>query len=445
MACTATRRTARRTHHRHTQDPLPTPCGPAPAPRGLVVTSLRERLPDAVAGAVVLALGVAEALRTLQAGGGPDRLFLVVLVTAGTVAVCRVAPVVALGVTWGLCATQVVTQTPVMLVQVVAIMAVAFGCARWGRAATVALSAVSIPLSVVVAGLVVLGGRYFPLPDDPGFRELVRVVSDLGDTGVAGGLVFGLALLGGPWLAGLALRSAERARVSRARQVAAEADAARAARETAQAREIARLREEQGRLARDVHDVVGHSLAVILAQAESAQYVAPGDLETLKATMATIATSARGSLQDVRHVLQPDPAGAPAIRERGLDHLLEGVRSSGHEIVSVEDTTPRPMPPELEVVAYRVLQEMLTNAIRHGRRDVPVRVERHWGEELRLVVRNAVGEVPAAPTDHAPGSGLEGMRRRLESVGGRLDTRRGSTADGATFTTTAWLPLRAAS
>jgi signal transduction histidine kinase len=210
-----------------------------------------------------------------------------------------------------------------------------------------------------------------------------------------------------------------------------------------------------------VHDVVGHSLAVILAQAESAQFREDDDSAALKQTMANIATSARGSLEDVRQVLAATSgAGAPAARQADLDSLVEGVRASGHEVESTLVGAPQPLPPELEVVAFRVLQEMLTNAIKHGRRDRPVRVERHWEGDLRIEVRNEVTTTPeetrpitvgpgpddTGPLDTGPpdtgGQGLAGMRRRLESVGGRLDVRRRS--DPPTFTATAWVPLRAA-
>ena len=66
------------------------------------------------------------------------------------------------------------------------------------------------------------------------------------------------------------------------------------------------------------------------------------------------------------------------------------MRASGHEVESTVVGLPQPLPPELEIVAYRVLQEMLTNAIKHGRRDPPVTVERHWEGELRIEVRNVV-------------------------------------------------------
>ena len=247
----------------------------------------------------------------------------------------------------------------------------------------------------------------------------------------------GIALLGMPYLAGLVLRFRDRAEESRASQAVAEDSAARATVAAEQSREIAQLREEQARLARDVHDVVGHSLAVILAQAESAQYLEDADTEKLKQTMENIATSARSSLQDVRHVLTPTPAAN--VQPGSLDALINGVRESGHEVVSSEVGIRQPLPPELDVVAYRVLQEMLTNAIKHGRRDEPVFVERHWEGELRIEVRNVI---EPESTEDAPGQGLDGMRRRLESVGGHFDVRRREEAGVPTFTATAWVPVR---
>ena len=109
------------------------------------------------------------------------------------------------------------------------------------------------------------------------------------------------------------------------------------------------------------------------------------------------------------------------------------------EVLLSEVGATRSLAPELATVAYRVLQEMLTNAIRHGRRDTPVEVELHWGGELRIETVNVVAD--RDEDDVAPGQGLDGMRRRLESVGGRLDVRRRGTED-QTFTATAWVPVR---
>lgn len=401
----------------------------------------RAWAPEAGAATAVLVLG------GLQAAGSAKPLAALLPVLTFTVAVLvvRKAPGIALAAVWVLAVVHVVAAVPVLAVEL-AVAVVAFGCARWGSRATLVVSGASIPVAAVLAAALLRTGWYGFAADVGVLRDLVSSASRLGDTIVAGAVVLGVLLLALPWLAGLALRAVARAQRSEVSQVAAEEDALRAQRETAHAREIARLREEQARLARDVHDVVGHSLAVILAQAESAQFL-PDDPARLKTTMATIAASARTSLQDVRAVLSD--TRQPAARPGGLDELVEGVRASGHEVVSRQFGTPRPMPPELEVVAFHVLQEMLTNAIRHGTREVPVVVERHWpaghlDDELRIEVRN----VEAAPraADDAPGPagrGIDGMRRRLESVGGWLDVRRGEAPEGRTFTAAAWVPVRA--
>ncbi|WP_309650606.1 histidine kinase [Nocardioides sp.] len=414
----------------------------------------RAWLPDVALGSVILALGLLEAANTDLfdvAGQSRTTLVGVALVTAAAVACSRREPGLALSLVWATSAVQVLTGSPIMLVQL-AFAVVAFGTARWGRSSTVIAAGLSIPTAGLIAALLVVSSSYAPFIDSDSYRSLVDTAYRFGDTWQVGAAVMGMGVLAVPFLAGLALRFSERARHSEVSQVAAEEEAAQAVRETEQAREIARLREEQARLARDVHDVVGHSLAVILAQAESAQYVDDVDTEKLKATMATIATSARSSLQDVRQVLTPSSAGgAPAAGSGGLDDLVAGVRASGHEVVSSVVGTPQPLPPELEQVAFRVLQEMLTNAMKHGQRGEPVFVERHWPDgswvgELRIEVRNVVAPTADQPTEAvqvAGGQGLDGMRRRLETAGGRLDVRRRALADDDTFTVTAWVPVRA--
>ncbi len=424
----------------------------------------RAWAPDVVPAAVVLALGLYEISSTPYDGGADQvPLVLVALAFATAVGLCRRAPAWALALVWVTCALQAGNELQLLYVQS-SIAIVAFATARWGSTATLVLSAVSIPACALIGVLGVLSGSiYRGFGATGGYEELIDAAYRVSDSWEVGAVIIGMALLGVPWLAGLTLRFVARARRSEVQQVAAEEVAARAQRETEQAREIARLRDEQARMARDVHDVVGHSLAVILAQAESAQYL-PDDPEGLKQTMATIATSARGSLQDVRQVLA-GPEHPASGRTGGLDTLIEGVRASGHEVVTTEIGTPQPLPPDLEVVAFRVLQEMLTNAIKHGRRGEPVQVERHWPEgswdrDLRIEVRNvedrAIEEThPVRPidpelgdavaADHLlAGQGLDGMRRRLDSVGGRIDVRRRDDPEGPTFTTTAWVPVRVA-
>ncbi len=408
-------------------------------------TVWRAWAPEAGGAAAVLVLGLLQA----ASGNRPFVSVLAVLVLllglAAALLLVRRAPGASLVLVWLVALGHVVAGVPVLTVEL-AVAVVAFGCARWGSPATVVLGGVSIPVAALVGGWLLVTGRVAVVADLGVLRGLVLSVPGPGRAGVVGGLaVLGASLLALPWLGGLVVRAVSRARRSEGSRVAAEQDAARAHRESEQAREIARLREAQARLATDVHDVVGHSLAVILAQAESAQFLPDDDPAALKATLATVATSARTSLQDVRAVLT---ATQPVPRPGGLDQLVEGVRASGHEIVSYESGTAQPLPPELEVVAFHVLQEMLTNAVRHGRRGEPVVVERHWpqgrhGDDLRIEVGNGVDPERQDTDDGAVrGQGLDGMRRRLESVGGRLDVRPRETSEGPTFTVTAWVPVR---
>lgn len=413
------------------------------------MTGWRRWIPDACLGIAVALLGIFEVYADpLWYGHERSSLILVSLGMGVAVACSRHAPALALAVVWAVCGLQVANDGTVMLTQL-AVAIVSFGTARWGQRTTVVLSGLSIPLAAAAAIYYIANGGAIRVLDLAGISSFIEDTYSYGDTWQLGAAMVGLAVLGVPWLTGLAFRYAERARRSQASQVVAEE-------QRDQAEEIARLREEQAQLARDVHDVVGHSLAVILAQAESAQYLDDVDTQRLKKTMDNIATSARTSLDDVRQVLA-STSGQPHPRTRNadLDSLVDGVRASGHDVVSTEVGDPQPMPPELEVVAFRVLQEMLTNAIKHGRRGEPVRVERHWEGDLRIEVQNALDvpaletqplvHLPDAPEPPAPpappGQGLDGMRRRLEAVGGRLDVRRRT--EPATFTATAWVPVRA--
>jgi signal transduction histidine kinase len=415
---------------------------------------LRGWAPDAVLGVAVLVVGVLEIWVKVVPYGESRLPYL--LIAAGFAVACglsRRAPFAALLLVWLVCAMQLLAGVGVMTVEF-SVAIVAFGCARWGHPFTVVVSGLSIPAAAAVGYVIVTQASMGVFRDFSGLRELMDNAYRFSDRLVLGATILGLLILAVPWLAGLALRATARARRSEVRQEAAEADAARAQHETEQAREIARLREEQARMARDVHDVVGHSLAVILAQAESGQYLSDEDPERLKKTMATIATSARSSLQDVRQVLTGSPEPEPA-RSGAFEELLAGVRAGGHEVRATEVGSPQPLPPELDVAAHRVVQEMLTNAIKHGRRDRAVEVERHWpegawGRDLRIEVRNVEGGItPGRTADETqpmqavgpPGQGLEGMRRRLEAVGGRLDVRRREEDGEPTFTATAWLPV----
>ena len=429
------------------------------AAEGAAARAWQDWLPEVVLGAVVAVLGLVEALNPGDGGAVTGRVG-VALGVAAAVVLCRRQPGGALALVWLVGILQVLGEIPVLSIEV-AVAVVAFGCARWGRPATVVVSGLSIPAAAGVGVLLVLRGSYGFFRDIGPLREVIDNAYRFSDTLLVGASVLAMLVLALPWLAGLVLRMTSRLQRSRLSQAAAEEDAATAQRVAGQAQEIARLRDEQARLARDVHDVVGHSLAVILAQAESAQYL-PDEPETLKRTLATIATSARSSLQDVRGVLAATRSGGAAVPPQDdVDALVDGIRATGQEVHVTEVGSPQPLPPELAVVAHRVLQEMLTNAVKHGERGHPIDVERHWpaggfGDDLRLEVRNTEKQETVASEETVPlrlavdadagsqGQGLPGMRRRLESVGGRLDVRRRQHGDLSTFTATAWVPVRTA-
>ncbi|RNL62026.1 hypothetical protein EFK50_09370 [Nocardioides marmoriginsengisoli] len=406
-------------------------------------TAFRPWLPDAILGVLVLVAGLIEQ-NSFAYLSTSMRVNLVVLAIfiAITVGLARRAPGLALLLVWFVCSMQVAFGIPMLLVEA-AVVVVGFGAARWGNHVTVVLSGLSIPAAGFIAIAFLKARGFASVVDSERFRTFYDTVQKFSDTWQVGAGVLAAACLAVPWMAGLVLRFSSRAAESLESQAAAEADAAQAHREREQAREIARLREEQAQLAHDVHDVVGHSLAVILAQAESAQFLDDADTAALRLSMANIATSARSSLQDVRHVLTPaqESSSAPG----GLLDLVEGVRASGHEIALSETGAARPLPPEVATIAYRVLQEMLTNAIRHGVRNKVLAVSLDWGNELAIEVTNFVGEGDAQAEqaeDQGGGQGVHGMRRRLESAGGRLEILRRDSGSLQTFTATGWIPMR---
>lgn len=417
--------------------------------------------PEIVVALLVLVLALPTLILTPFYGLGAGDLIVVVLVGASAI-LFRRAPAVALTLVWAALLTHLVSITfglggnPQLAEIVVAVTA--FGTARYGSRSVLIVSGLSIPAAFVlgIVASVVVGSGYSPFMTPPSPMWGFGIYT----LGLPAMLIL---LLGLPWLVGLVLRSQATAADSEQAAVVAQSGEQQAVVqrqqaevERGQAQEIAHLRADQARMAREVHDVVGHSLAVILAQAESAQFL-PEASTAERRVLADVASTARQSLQDVRAVLGATRDGEPVPVQStgGMDSLIDGVRSAGYEVDSAVVGIPRPLPPERDAVAFRVLQEMLTNALKHGSREAPIAAERHWDGDLRLEVRNycadpattrALGADVSEPAQSVSfdGTGVEGMRRRLESVGGRLDVRRRVMVDDSqrqTFTATAWLPL----
>jgi len=243
------------------------------------------------------------------------------------------------------------------------------------------------------------------------------------------------------------------AAVGQRRLVAGELAATRQDAEVEQARRI--VVEERNRIARELHDVVAHSMSVIGVQATTAPYRIPGLDEAVKAEFADIAEQSRTALREMRTllgVLRDDSAAlalAPQPGLEGLEDLGEGVRRAGSsvEFAVAADVRPLDLPPATGLVVYRIVQEALSNVVRHApgaHVEVGVERDRRPGAsagagDLVVQVRNSppAGDPPLGGSDRG-GNGLVGVRERASLLGGTVT--HGPTGEGG-FLVRAVLPL----
>jgi signal transduction histidine kinase len=233
-------------------------------------------------------------------------------------------------------------------------------------------------------------------------------------------LLFGALVWGGAWVIG------DRVHERRQRMAELEERALRAEREAERERRLAAA-EERTRIARDLHDSAGHAINVILVQAGAARLLQEQDLERSRAALETIEEVARETLGEIDQLVRalreddtPEEAAATVEPPPGLaalDTLAERHRSAGLA-VSIRTRGPqRPLPPGLDQAAYRILQEALTNAARHG--DGSAEIDITFGpSSLELSVSNPTGRDWAAG---AAGHGIVGMRERAALLGGSLE------------------------
>ncbi len=188
------------------------------------------------------------------------------------------------------------------------------------------------------------------------------------------------------------------------------------------------LLEERNRIARELHDVVAHHMSVISIQAQVAPHLVENPSAELKENLAGIRENALEALTELRRVLgvlrseQPDdPANPhhpqPTLAE--LDGLVDNVRGAGLDVTTEIAGIRRPLAPGVELTAYRIVQEALSNCLRHapGSR---VEVGIAYGpRELHLCIANSAPTRPAPPS-HGAGHGLLGMRERAGMLGGEL-------------------------
>ncbi|MBO8195093.1 sensor histidine kinase [Streptomyces oryzae] len=216
---------------------------------------------------------------------------------------------------------------------------------------------------------------------------------------------------------------------------------------TAQERTRRTLLEERNRIARELHDVVAHHMSVISIQAQAAPHLVENPSEELKESLAGIRQHAVEALAELRRVLGvlrsedalDDDRHAPQPTLEGLPELVANVRAAGPPVTTRTVGEPRPLPPGMEVSAYRIVQEALSNVLRHAPGAAAEVEIGYHPTELTVRVTNTAPDptAPAMPSRGA-GHGLPGMRERAAMLDGTLWC--GATADGG-WSVTASLPV----
>ncbi len=214
--------------------------------------------------------------------------------------------------------------------------------------------------------------------------------------------------------------------------------------------------EERTRIAREMHDILGHSLIAIAVQAEGARYVIRSDIDRAERALADIGRLSRTAVDEAHELIkvlrtQDDhasqrsmdtsngPSPTPTLND--LATLVRSFEPSGSAIRLRLDGDPSSVPLQVSVAAYRVIQEALTNAVKHaGRVHVAIRVS-VGSREVRLLVAN--GRPATSDEDHnqTGGHGITGMRERVRGLGGRIDVGPDLTTGG--WRVSASLPWRA--
>lgn len=242
-------------------------------------------------------------------------------------------------------------------------------------------------------------------------------------------LVFGIS-----WLAGFALRErAEEAEAAEARAVQAEREREAAAR-------IA-VAEERARIARELHDVVAHAVSVMVLQTGAVRHKLPDTLSDEADALRGVEKTGRTALAEMRRLLtamRRDGDGAELTPQPGLDDLgslLEEVGRAGLPVRLHVDGEPFPLPGAIDVSAYRIVQEGLTNALKHAHASSADVTLRYGRGELQIEVRD---DGRGSSTSDGLGHGLVGIRERVKIYGGEMSA---GTTDGGGFLLRARLPV----
>lgn len=248
------------------------------------------------------------------------------------------------------------------------------------------------------------------------------------------------------WVIGDSLRT------RRAYYAELEERAARLQRER-EAQSKAAVAAERARIARELHDVVAHNVSVMVVQADGAAYVLDASPEQAKQALETISTTGRQALTEMRRLLgvlrAGDDGGGEYVPQPGVDQLtdlIEQVRGAGLPVAFDVEGESRPLASGVELTAYRIVQEALTNTRKHGGPEAHATVRLTFGDgDLSLLIeddgRGAQQELYEGGGEDGQGQGLIGMRERVGMVSGTLDA---GPRPGGGFRISAVLPVKTA-
>jgi signal transduction histidine kinase len=391
--------------------------------------SSRRLLTDLAIAAVFLLLSL---LNTWSGSGPVDVAALVVFSLA--LALRRISPALALIVAWAGALVQLSTgllvaagplsgvmgRPTVPAFSDLAILAVLFATAAYGGRRVRWLGLASALFGAFLATAYIV------------LSPLASVGDAIGNTAplVHGAVIilFGcLAALGLSWTLGQLTRTWRRARDSRVAQAAAENDVV--------------VEQERNRIARDMHDVVAHSLAVVIAQADGARYARSSDPGAVDDALTTISTIAREALGDVRILLtqlRHSQGEVPQPVLGDINTLVDQMSAAGLVVHRTDSGEAPELPSGQQLAVFRIVQEALTNALRPGDTSQPVSIHFDWSGQTTVTVTNAIEE--RTPDANSAGHGLAGMRERALLAGGSLT----ATVAGEQWIVYATIPMQPA-
>ncbi len=386
----------------------------------------RQLLAD-VSIAAIFAIGCA-----VSSGSPRSSVFVVVGFTIA-VAIRRMSPAVALAVAWLAAIVQMTSGLGVQFSDV-GVLIVLYATAAHGDRIVRWAGLVSAGVGALVAALYLsisaaLQRGYFDLVSS----RIASLALQFAFLFVVSATVLGLS-----WVLGLLMRTWRTSIASRRAQTEAEVERLRAERDVV-------VEQERTRIARDMHDVVAHSLAVVIAQADGARYARATDPDSVDEALTTIAATAREALGDVRLLLgelrhAENDGPQPSLSD--LDRLVEQLQAAGLAVQFTRSGQPVALGSAHQIAAYRIVQEALTNALRHGdiTRHATVDLD---GEQngVTIIVTNALRiDTTIEGQASRVGHGLPGMRERAVLSGGWLNAE----PRGDRFVVTAFLPTTAA-